>query len=152
MGKNKKMPTTLGLNLGKGMIMISPEKTRDGPSQEWSAEKLTHYSIEGKHVFVELVRPSKSVDFHAGAKDTAKEIVAQLGELAGASRGEGLREVWAASAGSNGAGRKRGHMVYEFLAQGLDEVAKVSRKEGRERVRRSMGGAGVSGGLPSVGV
>jgi len=38
-----------------------------------------------------------------------------------------------------------------LVAQGLDEVAKVSRKEGRERVRRSMGGAGVGGGLASVG-
>ncbi|KAM0713101.1 hypothetical protein Q7P35_000553 [Cladosporium inversicolor] len=38
-----------------------------------------------------------------------------------------------------------------LVAQGLDEVAKVSRKEGRERVRRSMGGAGVGGGFASVG-
>jgi hypothetical protein len=30
-----------------------------------------------------------------------------------------------------------------LVAQGLDEVAKVSRREGRERVRRSMGGASV---------
>ena len=67
-GKKKKLPTTLGLNLATGTIMIAPEKSRDGPQQEWSAEKLTHYSIEGKHVFMELVRPSKSVDFHAGAK------------------------------------------------------------------------------------
>jgi hypothetical protein len=122
LGKNKKMPTTLGINVGRGMIMISPEKSKDGPSHEWTAEKLTHYSIEGKHVFVELVRPSRSIDFHAGAKDTAKEIVASLGELAGAVRGEGLKEVLAASAGSNAGGRKKGHMVYEFLAQGLDEV------------------------------
>ena len=67
-GKKKKLPTTLGLNLATGTIMIAPEKSRDGPQQEWSAEKLTHYSIEGKHVFMELVRPSKSADFHAGAK------------------------------------------------------------------------------------
>jgi hypothetical protein len=38
-----------------------------------------------------------------------------------------------------------------LVAQGLDEVAKVSRKEGRERVRRSMGGAGVGGGSMSIG-
>ena len=121
-GKSKKLPMTLGVNAMKGSIMISPEKTRDGPSQEWSAEKLTHYSIEGKHVFVELVRPSKSVDFHAGAKDTAQEIVAHLGELAGASRAEGLREVLEASKGSAGEGMKKGQMLYEFMAQGDDEV------------------------------
>ena len=122
MGRNKKMPTTLGINIGKGLIMISPEKSRDGPSMEWTADRLTHYSIEGKHVFVELVRPSKSVDFHAGAKDTAQEIVAQLGELAGAARAGGLREVIAASAGTGAAGQKKGQMLYEFMAQGEDEV------------------------------
>lgn len=119
LGKNKKMPTTLGINLARGLIMISPEKTKDGRQEEWTAEKLVHYSIEGKHVFMELVKPSRSIDFHAGAKDTAQEIVAALGELAGAARAEGLREVMAASAGS---GQKKGHMLYEFMAQGDDEV------------------------------
>lgn len=121
LGKKKKMPTTLGLNLATGNIMIAPEKSRDGPQQEWTAEKLTHYSIEGKHVFIELVRPSKSIDFHAGAKDTAQEIVAGLGEIAGAARAEGLREVLAAGTGSGG-GQKRGHVLYNFMAQGEDEV------------------------------
>ncbi|KAL9070403.1 MAG: hypothetical protein Q9157_005834, partial [Trypethelium eluteriae] len=121
MGKNKKMPMTLGINLAKGVIMIAPEKSRDGPQKEWTAEKLTHYSIEGKHVFVELVRPSKSIDFHAGAKDTAHEIVSALGELAGAARAGGLREVMAASSGSANA-QKKGQMLYEFMAQGEDEV------------------------------
>ena len=120
MGKNKKMPTTLGLNLATGVIMIAPEKSRDGPQQEWTAEKLTHYSIEGKHVFLELVRPSKSIDFHAGAKDTAQEITRGLGEIAGVARAEGLREVLEASAGSGG--QKKGHVLYDFMAQGEDEV------------------------------
>ena len=122
MGKQKKLPMTLGINVLKGTIMISPEKARDGAQQDWTADKLTHYSIEGKHVFVELVRPSKSVDFHAGAKDTAIEIVAHLGELAGASRAEGLKEVLAASQGTQYGGMKRGKMLYEFMAQGEDEV------------------------------
>ena len=120
MGKSKKLPTLLGLNLATGQIMIAPEKSRDGPQVEWTAEKLTHYSIEGKHVFMELVRPSKSVDFHAGAKDTAKEIVAGLGEIAGAARAEGLREVLEA-AGSGGS-QKKGQILYDFTAQGDDEV------------------------------
>ncbi|KAI4178007.1 MAG: hypothetical protein LQ343_000091 [Gyalolechia ehrenbergii] len=119
-GKKKKLPTTLGLNLATGMIMIAPEKSRDGPQQEWSADKLTHYSIEGKHVFMELVRPSKSVDFHAGAKDTAQEIVAGLGEIAGAARAGGLREVLEIGAG--GSSQKKGSILYDFMAQGDDEV------------------------------
>jgi hypothetical protein len=119
LGKSKKMPVTLGINIAKGIIMISAEKERS--SKEWTADKLTHYSIEGKHVFMELVRPSKSIDFHAGAKDTAHEIVSALGELAGAVRAEGLKEVFAAGSGS-GATLKKGKMIYEFMAQGDDEV------------------------------
>lgn len=121
MGKNKKMPMTLGINVPKGIIMISPEKSRDGPQKEWTAEKLTLYSQEGKHVFMELVKPSKSIDFHCGAKDTAQEIVAALGELAGAARAEGLREVLAAGSGSSNV-QKKGQMLFDFMAQGDDEV------------------------------
>lgn len=121
LGKKKKMPTTLGLNLRTGNIMVAPEKSKDGPQQEWTAEKLRHYSIEGKHVFMELVRPSKSFDFHAGAKDTAQEIVAGLGEIAGAARAAGLREVLEASAGTGGSWKK-GRVLYDFKAQGDDEV------------------------------
>lgn len=119
MGKKKKMPTTLGINLGTGVILIAPEHSSDGPSQEWSADRMTHYSREGKHVFLELVRPSKSVDFHAGAKDTAEEIVAALSELAGVVRAEGLREVIMAATSQV---HKKGKMLYDFMAQGADEV------------------------------
>lgn len=119
MGKRKKMPTTLGINIGTGVIMIAPEKSKDGPEQRWTAEKLAHYSIEGKHVFLELVRPSKSVDFHAGAKDTAHEIVSALGELAGAVRAEGLKEIIMAGSGQE---VKKGQVLYDFMAQGDDEV------------------------------
>lgn len=118
MGRRKKMPTTLGINVATGTIFISPEG--DDRQQEWTAERLTHYSIEGKHVFLDLVRPSKSVDLHAGAKDTAQEIVAALGEIAGGYRAEGLREVLAAGAG--GGGQKKGQILYDFMAQGDDEV------------------------------
>lgn len=119
MGKRKKMPTTLGINLVTGTILIAPERAQDDPPQEWTAEKMTHYSREGKHVFMELVRPSKSIDFHAGAKDTAEEIVAALGELSGVFRAEGLREVIEAGTKKH---IRKGHLIYDFMAQGEDEV------------------------------
>ncbi|EAW15132.1 cytoskeletal protein-binding protein SLA1 [Aspergillus clavatus NRRL 1] len=118
MGKRKKMPTTLGINIATGTIFISPEG--DGAQQEWTVDRLSHYSIEGKHVFLDLVRPSKSIDFHAGAKDTAREIVSALGEISGAYRAEGLKEVIAAGAG--GGGKKKGQVLYDFMAQSDDEV------------------------------
>jgi actin cytoskeleton-regulatory complex protein SLA1 len=120
MGKRKKLPVTLGINLKTGTIMLSPEKTRDGPSQEWTADKMTHWSVEGKHVFLELIRPSKSLDLHAGNKDTAEEIISALGEIGGAQRGEGLREIIAAA--STRGGQKKGQVLYDFMAQGDDEV------------------------------
>ncbi|KAL6167985.1 hypothetical protein ACJQWK_05651 [Exserohilum turcicum] len=120
-GKNKKMPITLGVNIPKGMVMIAPEKSRDGPQQEWTADKMEYYSQEGKHIFMELKQPSKSVDFHCGAKDTASEIMMALGELAGAAKGAGLREVLAAGSGHSNV-QKKGVMLFDFMAQGDDEV------------------------------
>ncbi|KAL9112010.1 MAG: hypothetical protein Q9227_003630 [Pyrenula ochraceoflavens] len=119
MGKRKKMPTTLGINLATGSIMVAPARARDGETQEWTADKLQHYSIEGKHVFLEMIKPVRSLDLHAGAKDTAQEIVSALGEISGATKGEGLREIIAAAAGG---GQKKGSMLYDFMAQGDDEV------------------------------
>ncbi|KAF2278152.1 uncharacterized protein EI97DRAFT_448880 [Westerdykella ornata] len=120
-GKNKKMPVTLGINIPKGIIMLAPEKARDGQQQEWTADKMEYYSQEGKHVFLELKRPSKSVDLHCGAKDTASEIVSFLGELSGAAKASGLREVLAAGSGHSNV-QKKGHMLFDFMAQGDDEV------------------------------
>jgi hypothetical protein len=120
-GKNKKMPITLGINIAKGMVMIAPEKSRDGPQQEWTADKLEYYSQEGKHVFMTLKQPSKDVDFHCGAKDTASEICSALGELSGAAKSAGLREVLAVGSRNSNV-QKKGVMVFDFMAQGDDEV------------------------------
>lgn len=119
MGKRKKMPTTLGINIEAKTILIAPEHSKDGPSQEWTGDKMTHYSREGKHVFLELVRPSKSVDFHAGAKDTAEEIVLALGELAASIRADGLP---VAILSPTARAQKKGQVLYDFMAQGDDEV------------------------------
>lgn len=120
MGKRKKMPTALGINIATGTIFVSPEDGAENEQQEWTADKLSHCSIEGKHVFIDLVRPSRSIDFHAGSKDTAQEIVSALGEIAGAYKAEGLREVIAA--GKGGGVQKKGQILYDFMAQGDDEV------------------------------
>lgn len=70
---------------------------------------------------MELKQPSKSVDFHCGAKDTASEIMLALGELAGAAKSAGLREVLAAGSGNSNV-QKKGVMLFDFMAQGDDEV------------------------------
>ncbi|KAF2674541.1 hypothetical protein BT63DRAFT_419825 [Microthyrium microscopicum] len=117
LGRSRKTPITLGIDLAKGVIMISSGESKE--SKEWSADKLTNYSIEGKHVFMELIRPTKSVDFHAGAKETAQEIVSALGELAGAVKAEGLRDIFATGPGA----QKLGKILYDFKANASDEVS-----------------------------
>lgn len=119
MGRRKKIPTILGINNATGVILIAPEKSKLSDVQRWTAEKMTHYSIEGKHVFLELVQPNKSIDFHAGAKDTAQEIVGALGELAGAVKAEGLREVIMAGSSRS---QKMGQMLHDFSAQEDNEA------------------------------
>jgi actin cytoskeleton-regulatory complex protein SLA1 len=115
MGKNRRTPITLGINIAKGVIMIASENSKE---KEWTADKLERYSMEGKHVFMDLVRPAKSIDFHAGAKDTAAEIMSALGDLAGAAKAEGLKEVFKAGAGS----QKLGKMLFDFAGGDVDEV------------------------------
>lgn len=127
-GKNKKMPVTFGINIPRGSIMLAPEKARDGQQQEWTADNLEYYSQEGKHVFLELKRPSKSVDLHCGAKDTASEIVTGLGELSGAAKASGLREVLAAGSGTSNV-QKKGHMLFDHMAAGDDEVSVATGEE-----------------------
>lgn len=124
-GKQKKLPVILGINLTTGGIMIAPQGSSQRSQQEWTAEKLVRYSIEGKHVFMDLVHPSKSVDLHAGNRDTAHEIVFALGELAGAAKLEGFREIIAASLGS-GQTHRKGRILYDFTAQGDDEISVAS--------------------------
>jgi hypothetical protein len=65
-----------------------------------------------------LIRPSRSIDFHAGAKDTAEEIVSALEELAGIIRAEGLRDAILTSESR----ARTGLVLYDFVAQGDDEV------------------------------
>ena len=65
--------------------------------------------------FPRLARESELLTFHSSI-DTAQEIVAGLGEIAGAARAEGLREILEISEG--GGGQKKGQILYDFMAQG----------------------------------
>jgi hypothetical protein len=112
----KKYRATLAI--GNGNIMYSPEKANGAP-QQWDVNDLISYDHEKKHVFLEFQHPGASLDLHAGSKDTAEEIVSALGEIAGANKAMGLREVYMAA---NSAGQQIGKVLYDFQAQGDDEV------------------------------
>ncbi|BFZ53647.1 cytoskeletal protein binding protein [Savitreella phatthalungensis] len=91
-GKKKKRKGTLGL--GNTEISWAPDRAQDSITT-WPITSLATYSTEKKHVFIDLQSPphTASFDFHAGSNDAAAEIGARLGEMVGAARAEGLREV-----------------------------------------------------------
>ncbi|PWW79234.1 hypothetical protein C7212DRAFT_155121 [Tuber magnatum] len=115
----KKRAATLGL--GHTRIILLPDKS-SRPKEEWSVENLKGYNVEGKHVFLELEKPSRSLDLHAGSKDAAEQIISALSEIRGAAKAAGISEVFAAASG----GGKRndiGTVLCDFAAQGEDEVS-----------------------------
>ncbi|KAF5097642.1 hypothetical protein D0Z00_002325 [Geotrichum galactomycetum] len=107
------------LSIANGSIMFSPGKSAHA-AQQWPIDDLIYYNQEKKHVFLEFQHPTVSLDLHAGSKETAEEITSILGEFAGANKAAGLREVITAA---KSAGQKMGKVLYDFEAQGDDEVS-----------------------------
>ncbi|EWC44908.1 hypothetical protein DRE_00967 [Drechslerella stenobrocha 248] len=113
----KKIPCVL--ELGNGKITLRPQK-RNYPPTTWEIEDLQTYSADGKHVGLDLVSPIRSLDLRAEDKGTASEILRDLGEMRGAARAAGLTEIMAAA---NSGGKRFGIVLYDFDAQGSDEVS-----------------------------
>ncbi|KAI5782442.1 actin cytoskeleton-regulatory complex protein sla1 [Pyronema domesticum] len=113
----KKRAATLGL--GPNRLILLPDKSTRA-REEWTMENLTGYNNEGKHVFMDLKHPSKSLDLHAGSTNTAEEIISALAEIRGALKANGLNEVIAAATGAKD---NIGTVLYDFPAQGEDEVS-----------------------------
>lgn len=108
--KKKKCKLTIGGN----KIFFEPI---DGPHEEWTIDKLTSYDNEKKHIFLDFVKPYKSLELHAGSNDTCNEIVSILGEYKGAQRNPGIREIEEASKP-----RKQADVVRDFRAEAEDEL------------------------------
>lgn len=118
-GKKKHAAT---LALGPDRIILIPDKSTL-PRQEWSVENMLHYSVEGKHVFIDCNYPTKAMDLHAGSKEGAAEIVSALGEISGAARAAGLREVLSAAEPKYRRSDTIGTILWDFVAGGQDEVS-----------------------------
>ncbi|KAF8248721.1 hypothetical protein K440DRAFT_660712 [Wilcoxina mikolae CBS 423.85] len=114
----KKRAATLGL--GPYRIILLPDKSTR-PREEWSIDNMTGYNHEGKHVFLDVKHPIRSLDLHAGSTHAAEEIVSVLGELRGIRKAAGLDEVIAAA--NEGKKNDIGTVLYDFPAQGEDEVS-----------------------------
>lgn len=112
----KKYKATLAIS--NSSVVFTPSKS-SSPAQKWFIGDLLYYNSEKKHVFLEFQNPKVSLDLHAGSK-LAEEIVTMLGTAAGANKAAGLREVITAA---NSAGQKMGKVLYDFEAQGDDELS-----------------------------
>jgi hypothetical protein len=112
------------LGLGPNRIILLPDKSTR-PKEEWTVDNLVGYNYEGKHVFLDLKHPNRSLDLHAGSTGNAEDIVAALGELRGARKAAGLDEVMrAAKQGAEAAKNGDiGTVLYDFVSQGEDEVS-----------------------------
>ncbi|CAI5756710.1 unnamed protein product [Candida verbasci] len=120
------------LSIGQGLIIIKPNtsnpkklklKSSSTLDNEWKIRDLTKYSHEKKHIFLEFKNPSVSLELHTGTKDVAEAIMAILGDLKGAEQARGLKEVAKASqASTDNKNRKIGRLLYDFKAQGSDEL------------------------------
>lgn len=129
---------SVALTVGPLFVRLKPNqkklsKLRGGAltlDNEWQIRDLINYSHEKKHVFFELKNPKALVELHAGSKDVAEAIMLVLGDFKGADLARGLREVAKASQTStNAQNRKIGRLMYDFVAQGKDELGA---KEGEE--------------------
>lgn len=110
------------LALGPDRIILIPDKSTL-PRQEWSIENMLNYSVEGKHVFIDCNYPTKAMDLHAGSKEGAAEIFSALGEINGAARAAGLREVLSAAENKYKRSEAIGTILWDFVAGGQDEVS-----------------------------
>lgn len=118
--------------IGKGLIVLkpnqsSPKKLRLRSSSqldnEWKIKDLTSFNNEKKHLFLEFKNPSASIELHCGSKDVSEAIMSILADLKGAESAKGLREVERASqATAGGSNRKIARLIYDFKAQGDDEL------------------------------
>lgn len=128
LGKEHKIRSVLGIDVRNCRIMVSEVDSgggQKGKEQMWDGSQMTNYSIEGKRVFIVVVRPSHEFHIHAGNTETAEEITRMLGEISGAVRSQSeygaITEILEAAQGSGR--RKTGVVKFDFAPNDDDEIA-----------------------------
>lgn len=119
-------------SIGKGLVIMKPNtsnpkklklKSASQLDNEWRIKDIIQFSHEKKHVFLDMKNPDSSIELHAGSKDVAEAIISILGDLKGAERAQGLKEVVSASrANTDSSNRRVGKLLFDFVAQGDDEL------------------------------
>ena len=105
----------------KAKLVVGSNKinfiSESGTQLEWTVDKLVSYDNEKKHMFLEFVDPYKNLELHTGNNETSNEIMDILGEIKGASRDKGLKEIESASQT-----KRKAKILYDFIGESNDEL------------------------------
>lgn len=116
------------LTLGNTVISFISENSPKGQPEEWPLSNLVSFDLEKKHLFLDLVSPSASLELHTGTSSNGREIYARLSEMKGAYSSKSLDQIKSASVVS--AERKRelkdkkmANVLIDFIAESPDELS-----------------------------
>lgn len=114
------------LTIGNTLLTFYSENSPGGRPEEWSLNKLVSFDLEKKHLFLELVSPSISLELHTGNSAVGRAIYDRLCEVKGASS-KSLSQIKSASTVSPQRKqelreKKTAKVVVDFVAESSDEL------------------------------
>ncbi|SGZ38700.1 uncharacterized protein HGUI_00900 [Hanseniaspora guilliermondii] len=114
------------LTIGTTLLTFYSENSPGGKPEEWSLNKLVSFDLEKKHLFLELVSPSISLELHTGNSAVGRAIYDKLCEVKGASS-KSLSQIKNASTVSPQRkqelrDKKTAKVVVDFVAESSDEL------------------------------
>ena len=115
------------LTIGNTLLTFYSENSPGGRPEEWSLNKLVSFDLEKKHLFLELVSPSISLELHTGNSSVGRSIYDKLSEVKGAYSSKSLDQIKNASTVSPQRkqqirDRKTAKVVVDFIAESNDEL------------------------------
>ncbi|XBW36597.1 hypothetical protein QEN19_002169 [Hanseniaspora menglaensis] len=94
---NRSKKVKAKLTLGNTIISFVSENSPNGQPEEWPLSKLVSYDLEKKHLFLDFVSPSASLELHTGTTANGREIFDRLSEIKGSYSSKSLDQIKKAS-------------------------------------------------------
>ncbi|OBA25752.1 hypothetical protein HANVADRAFT_41561 [Hanseniaspora valbyensis NRRL Y-1626] len=115
------------LTIGNTVISFISENSPNGKPEEWSIANLVSYDLEKKHLFLDLVSPSASLELHTGTTSNGREIYDRLSEIKGQYSSKSLDQIKNASTISPERkkqlkDKRMANVLIDFIAESSDEL------------------------------
>ncbi|KAL6927875.1 hypothetical protein ACO0SA_004498 [Hanseniaspora valbyensis] len=115
------------LTIGNTVISFISENSPNGKPEEWSIGNLVSYDLEKKHLFLDLVSPSASLELHTGTTSNGREIYDRLSEIKGHYSSKSLDQIKDASTISPERkkqlkDKRMANVLIDFIAESSDEL------------------------------